>query len=54
MDTRVMEAATVDTRAFKRPLRDVPRKEETVVVLSSAELVECTCPDFCDRDHDRD
>jgi hypothetical protein len=49
-----MEATAVDTRALKRALRDVPRKKETVVVLSSAELVECTCPEFCDRDHDRD
>jgi hypothetical protein len=54
MDYRVMEAATVDTKAFARPLRDVQRKEAAVVVLSSAELAECTCPDFCDRDHDRD
>jgi hypothetical protein len=22
--------------------------------LCSAELAECTCPDFCERDHDRD
>jgi hypothetical protein len=22
--------------------------------LSTAELVECTCPDFCERDHDTD
>ena len=54
MKTRVMEAATVDTTEFRRERRDVPRKEETVLVLSSAELSECTCPDFCDRDHDRD
>ena len=49
-----MEAATVDTTRIGRGLRDVPRKEPSVTVLSSAELVECTCPDFCDRDHDRD
>jgi len=24
------------------------------VMLSTAELVECTCPDPCERDHDRD
>ena len=22
--------------------------------LSAAELAECTCPDFCERDHDTD
>ncbi len=30
-----------------------PRKA-TVIVLSSAELSPCTCPEFCERDHDRD
>jgi hypothetical protein len=25
-----------------------------VIVLSTAELAECTCPDWCERDHDRD
>jgi hypothetical protein len=29
-----------------------PRPEESV--LSRAETAECTCPDFCERDHDRD
>jgi hypothetical protein len=49
-----MEAATIDTGEFGRGLHDVPRKEATLVVVSSAELAECTCPDLCDRDHDRD
>jgi len=26
----------------------------TTVVLSTAELAECTCPEFCERDHDVD
>ncbi|HXV33542.1 MAG TPA: hypothetical protein VD769_05995 [Gaiellaceae bacterium] len=46
-----MEAASIDTTAL---FRDVPRKDATILVLSSAELAECTCPDLCDRDHDRD
>ena len=50
MVVREMEAASIDTTG----LRDVPRKEATILVLSSAELAECTCPDHCDRDHDRD
>ncbi len=49
-----MRTATVDTTGYERAIRDVSRKETTFVVLSSAELVECTCPDLCDRDHDRD
>ena len=32
---------------------EAPQKA-TVIVLSSAELSPCTCPDFCERDHDRD
>ena len=31
--------------------RDEPA---TVVVLTTAELAECTCPEFCERDHDVD
>lgn len=23
-------------------------------ILSTAELAECACPEFCERDHDRD
>lgn len=23
-------------------------------LLTTAELAECTCPDWCERDHDRD
>ena len=49
-----MEAATVDTTAYGSALREVQRKEASVLVLSSAELAECTCPELCDRDHDRD
>jgi hypothetical protein len=26
----------------------------TAVVLTTAELAECTCPEFCERDHDLD
>jgi hypothetical protein len=25
-----------------------------VLVLSTAELAECTCPEYCERDHDTD
>jgi hypothetical protein len=54
MNPTGMEAATVDTTGLERRLRDVPRKDAAVMVLSTAELAECTCPDLCDRDHDRD
>ena len=28
--------------------------EATIVVLTTAELAECSCPEFCERDHDID
>ena len=27
---------------------------ERSALLSTAELAECNCPEFCERDHDRD
>jgi hypothetical protein len=31
---------------------DEPRRESEC--LSTAEVADCTCPDFCERDHDVD
>jgi hypothetical protein len=38
------------------PLPEPLRTDElaTVIVLTTAELAECTCPEFCERDHDVD
>jgi len=36
---------------FSIPERDEPA---SVIVLTTAELAECTCPEFCERDHDVD
>jgi hypothetical protein len=34
---------------------DEPRESDaTTVVLTTAELAECSCPEFCERDHDVD
>jgi hypothetical protein len=30
------------------------RPTASITVLTQAELAPCTCPDFCERDHDRD
>jgi hypothetical protein len=50
-----MEASTIDMSAATGGFRDVSREDGSrAVVLSTAELAECTCPDLCDRDHDRD
>jgi len=52
---REMSSAAIHTREYERDdRRQAARREGTVIVLSSAELVECNCPDACDRDHDRD
>ncbi len=31
-----------------------PRVAAHVSYLSTAEVAECTCPEWCERDHDRD
>ena len=31
-----------------------PRKPAPLIVLSTAELAPCNCPEYCERDHDRD
>jgi hypothetical protein len=36
------------------PTRPFDLDEEAVQTLSTAELAECTCPEFCERDHDVD
>ena len=49
----VMNTTTID-----RPTEALPakpeRRETSIIVLTTAELAECTCPDWCERDHDRD
>ena len=39
-----------------RPLPSAAEPDEraTAVELTTAELAECTCPEFCERDHDVD
>lgn len=50
-----MRTATIQTAARdERDAREPARPEAAAVVLSAAELAECTCPEWCERDHDRD
>jgi hypothetical protein len=49
METTVVERP-VEPREAQPPLRPMP----PLSYLSTAELAECTCPDACERDHDRD
>ena len=40
---------------YVEPEVDVTSEQESDPdVLSRAETAECTCPDFCERDHDND
>jgi hypothetical protein len=49
-----MRPPAVDTAPAKREPRKPARAPASIIVLTSAELSECTCPEACDRDHDRD
>ena len=44
----------IDILTREPEIEDVERPDAAMVVLSTAELAECTCPDWCERDHDRD
>jgi hypothetical protein len=41
-------------RTVERPAEDASEHELADELITSAELSECTCPDWCARDHDRD
>lgn len=46
--------AAIDILAQESESEDGRRAQESVMILSTAELAECTCPEWCERDHDRD
>ena len=48
-----MQTAVFDIQHDDQAPRGATRGA-SVIVLSTAELAECTCPDWCERDHDRD
>jgi hypothetical protein len=39
---------------LERPELELAAPQAVLRVLSTAELAECTCPEFCERDHDTD
>ena len=49
-----MRTATIDIATDPAPGEAIDSEEAPILVLSTAELAECTCPDWCERDHDRD
>ncbi|HEX2044235.1 MAG TPA: hypothetical protein VHF23_01260 [Gaiellaceae bacterium] len=49
-----MRTATIDIPQ-KPPETDIIRRDDVpAAVLCTAEVAECTCPEACERDHDRD
>ena len=48
-----METRGTATLELAAP-ESAPDHERTDELVTSAELAECTCPDWCARDHDRD
>jgi hypothetical protein len=44
--------ATVEVRPQNESVNEYEARRETT--LTTAELSECTCPEFCERDHDVD
>jgi hypothetical protein len=47
-------APAIATPVKQNQAARTPRKPAPLIVLSTAELAPCTCPEFCERDHDRD
>jgi hypothetical protein len=39
---------------FEATLEVEPKQTQEQYCLTTAELAECTCPEFCERDHDTD
>jgi hypothetical protein len=50
-----MEAAfTLDVELVEREERERPDPPRRLSYLSTSEIADCTCPEWCERDHDRD
>ena len=48
-----MKLATMTLPAEEDSAEDAPAAASEAL-LSTAERAECTCPEWCERDHDRD
>jgi hypothetical protein len=46
--------AAIDTLTYTPEREDERPVDASIADLSTAELAECTCPEWCERDHDRD
>ena len=51
---RDMESEFSSALLVERLPQPVARPHTPEGAISTADLAECTCPDFCERDHDND
>jgi hypothetical protein len=51
---RDMESELSSALLVELPPQPVARPSTYEGAVSTADLAECTCPDFCERDHDND
>jgi hypothetical protein len=49
-----MEAAITFDIELDEEREKAPPRVPRLSYLSSSEVAECTCPEWCERDHDRD
>jgi hypothetical protein len=47
----LLSALRLERRAAPAELPQIRLVESPKPILSTAELAECTCPEFCERDH---
>jgi hypothetical protein len=53
----VVERRSTIVKRFSKPRRRKPSKPSQrlrPVIVTRAELAECTCPEHCERDHEQD
>jgi hypothetical protein len=48
------ENEPVNGVSYVRVLGTAPVASRSVYVITTAERAQCTCPDFCERDHDNE
>ena len=54
LGSEMLQRAVMEPSSIQSWIRDEESGEREEVVLTTAELAECTCPDPCERDHDFD
>ena len=53
-EARMSSVSAPPARPSEEATPATRRASASITVLTQAELARCACPDFCERDHDRD